>query len=83
MSDSEEILNEIKINSLISSEEFVNNIEKFATENNIEYIDAVVEYCKRNNIEIETAASIIKSTNWMKTKIQKEAQDLRVINIDK
>jgi len=44
-----------------------------------EYIDAVVEWCAKHNIEVETAASIIKSTPTLKSKIQMEAEDLNVL----
>ena len=58
---------------------FVEEIEKLCIEKNIEYIDAVVIWCEKNNLEIETAAYWIKKDPTMKSKIQAEAENLKIL----
>jgi hypothetical protein len=58
---------------------FVAEIETLCKEKNIEYIDAVVMWCQKNNLEVETAAFWIKKDSTMKSKIQAEAEDLRIL----
>ena len=58
---------------------FVAEIETLCKEKNIEYIDAVVMWCQKNNLEVETAAYWIKKDSTMKSKIQAEAEDLRIL----
>lgn len=69
----------IKINSMISTPDFIKEVEEMVYETGADYVDAVVEYCKKHGIEIETAASIIKSTPTLKSKIQIEAEDMNVL----
>lgn len=69
----------VKIKSLKSSSEFLHNIDLIVKEKKLDYIDAVVYYCEQNNIEIETAASIIKNSSYMKYNIQVEAENLNII----
>ena len=58
---------------------FILEIETLCKTKNIEYIDAVVMWCERNNLEVETAAHWIKKDPTMKSKIQAEAENLRVL----
>jgi hypothetical protein len=69
----------VKIKSLKSSSEFLHNIDLIVKEKRMEYIDAVVYYCEKNNIELETAASIIRNSSYMKYNIQVEAENLNII----
>lgn len=62
-----------------TSADFAKEIEKIATSKKIGFFDAVVLYCEVNNIEVETAASIVKQSTFLKTKIQHEAEDLRLM----
>jgi hypothetical protein len=59
--------------------EFVKEIDKIASNGSISYFDAVIDYCEKNNIEMETAASIIKQSTLLKSKIQIEAENLNMI----
>ena len=69
----------VKIKSLKSSSEFLHNIDLIVKEKQLEYIDAVIYYCEKNNIELETAASIIRNSSYMKYNIQVEAENLNFI----
>lgn len=69
----------VKIKSLKSSSEFLHNIDIIVKEKQLDYIDAVVYYCEKNNIELETAASIIRNSSYMKYNIQVEAENLNFI----
>ena len=69
----------VKIKSLKSSSEFLHNIDLIVKEKQLEYIDAVIYYCEKNNIELETAASIIRNSSYMKYNIQVEAESLNFI----
>lgn len=70
-----------KIKSLTvkSSSEFLHNIDIIVKEKNLEYIDAVIYYCEKNNIELETAASVIRNSSYMKYNIQIEAENLNFL----
>jgi hypothetical protein len=59
--------------------EFAKEIEDLVWQHDIEYIDAVVFYCEKNNIEIETAASLIKMNDHVKSKVQSEAEALHYL----
>jgi len=69
----------MKIASMKQPSELVLAIEMIVREKNIEYIDAVVYYCERNNLEIETIADIIKQNAALKSKIQAEAEGLKMV----
>lgn len=56
--------------------EFLQEIEALVKERKMEYIDAVLHYCNEQGIELETAASLIKGSMAMKSKIQDEAENL-------
>lgn len=71
--------NQVKIKSLQSSTEFIKNIDALVKEGGLDYIDAVVHYCEQNNVEIETVASIIKNSSYMKSNIQIEAENLNFL----
>ena len=58
---------------------FIQEIENLCKSKNIEYIDAVVLWCERNNLEVETVAIWIKKDQTMKSKIQAEAENLRIL----
>ncbi len=67
---------ELKINT---PSQFAMEIEKIVKEKSIEYLDAVMYYVEKNGIEVETAASLIKSSQILKAKIAREAEDLRLL----
>lgn len=57
----------------------IQEIETIVKKRNLEYIDAVIYYCEKNNLEIETMAEIIKQNSAMKSKIQIEAENLKMV----
>lgn len=69
----------MNIPKIKTSSDFAKEIEKIATSKSIGFFDAVVLYCEMHNIEVETAASIIKQSTFLKTKIQHEAEDLNLM----
>lgn len=72
-------MNKIKINSIKTVQEFIKEIDKLVRDFKLDYIDAVIYYCEKNNIEIETAASLVKSSSKIKSKIQSYAEDKNYI----
>jgi len=71
--------NQIKINTLQSTTEFIRIIERLVKDDGLDYIDAVIFYCEQNNVEIETAASIIRNSTYIKSNIQIEAENLNFL----
>ena len=63
---------------MLKNSSFVEEIEKLCRDKNIEYIDAVVFWCEKNKLEIETAAYWIKKDPVMRSKIQLEAENLKI-----
>jgi hypothetical protein len=59
--------------------QFALEIEMVVKEKKIDYLDAVMYYVGKNNIEVETAASLIKSSQILKGKIAAEAEQLRLL----
>ena len=59
--------------------QFALEIEMVVKEKNINYLDAVMHYVEKNNIEVETAASLIKSSQILKGKVAAEAEELRLL----
>ena len=51
-----------------------------AVEKGINHLDAVVHYCETNEIEIETVTKLI--TKALKTKIEANARELRLVSSD-
>lgn len=69
----------MKLNNIKSSSDFVKEIDKLAVSKNLTYFEAVMHYCETNNIEVETAASLIKQSVVLKSKIQIEAENLNLV----
>jgi len=57
----------------------IQEIETLVNNTTLDYIDAVVFYCEKNNLEVETMAEIIKHNSAMKSKIQLEAETLKMV----
>lgn len=72
-------MNKIKIKTVLSSSNFIKEIEKLVIEKRLSYMDAIVYFCEKNSIEIETAASLIKMSTKMKSKLQTEAKALHLL----
>jgi len=72
-------LGNVVVNGGLNQETFVQQIDAIVKEYNIDYMDAVIHFCEKNNIEIETAASIIKSNQRIKSRLQHEAEDLHFL----
>ena len=62
-----------------TTSQFALEIEMVVKEKKIDYLDAVMYYVEKNNIEVETAASLIKSSQILKGKIAAEAEQLRLL----
>jgi hypothetical protein len=72
-------MKKIEFNLENTSIKFVQEIEKLVLEKGYDYIDAVVSYCKTNNIEIESAASIIKTSSKIKSRVRLEGENLNIL----
>jgi len=59
--------------------EMYNEIERFVINKKCTYIDAVILYCELNQIEVEQAASMVSGNEFIKAKIQDEAENLNLI----
>lgn len=55
---------------------FVEEITKLTTTHNLDIMDAVVHFCEKTGMEIETAASIIKKHEGLKSLLQEQAETL-------
>lgn len=70
----------LKIDSIKNSNTFIAEIENMmSTKGYDSYIDAIVDYCKTNGMDVETAASMLKNSVKMKSKIQKEAEKVNLL----
>lgn len=69
----------MSITSIKSTSDFVIDIEKLVVNKKINFFDAVILYCEINNIEVEVAASLVKQSTVLKSKIQYEAENLNLM----
>ena len=65
----------------ITPKNFSLQIEQMAADKGITHFDAVLHYCETNEVEVETVSKLI--TKALKTKIEANARDLRLLNSDK
>ena len=59
--------------------QFVAEVEKIVKEKNITYLEACMHYSQIANVEIEAIASLIKGSQVLKSKIQVDAEKLRLV----
>lgn len=55
------------------------SVDILVKKHKLTYIDAIVAFCEQNNIEVETAAALVKSSSRLKSKIEAEGIDLKLI----
>ena len=60
-------------------DEFIAYIHKIARQPDSNYMEAVLDYAHKNDIEIEALADIIRKNPNIKSRIQDEAEDLRLM----
>lgn len=69
----------MQIKSVKTSSEFAKEIEKIVKDKKLEYLEAVLLYCTSHDLEIESIASLVKTNQTLKAKIQTEAEDLNFL----
>jgi len=70
---------EEQLENVITSSKFIKEVEEFVLRTKEPYLDAIVHLAQKNGIEIETAASIVKSSMVLKSKLQVEAENLNYL----
>ena len=69
----------MELSNIKTPTQFVSEIEKIVQEKKIPYLDAVMYFVESRKVEVETVASLIKGSQVLKSKIQGEAEDLRLV----
>ena len=59
--------------------QFVHEVDKIVKEKNISYLNACMYYAQQANVEIEIIASLIKGSQLLKSKVQFDAEQLRLV----
>ena len=72
-------MDELKFAKALSTERFYKEVEVLVKTHNLNYMDAVVFFCEKNDIEVETAASMIRSNQRIKSHIQTEGEALNFL----
>ncbi len=72
-------MDELKFAKALSTERFYKEVELLVNTHNLNYMDAVVFFCEKNDIEVETAASMIRSNQRIKSHIQTEGEALNFL----
>lgn len=72
-------MDELKFAKALSTERFYKEVEVLVNSHNLNYMDAVVFFCEKNDIEVETAASMIRSNQRIKSHIQTEGEALNFL----
>jgi hypothetical protein len=60
-------------------DEFFEYVYKISRQPDSNYMEAVLDYAHKNDIEIEALADIIRKNPNIKSRIQDEAEDLRLM----
>ena len=60
-------------------DEFFEYVYKISRQPDSNYMEAVLDYAYKNDIEIEALADIIRKNPNIKSRIQDEAEDLRLM----
>jgi|TARA_R110000796_G_scaffold131280_1_gene246881 hypothetical protein len=60
-------------------DDFMTYVHKLAKQPDSNYMDAVLDYAQKNDIEIEALGDIIRKNTNLKSRIQDEAEDLRLM----
>lgn len=71
--------NNLKFIRQITSDKFYKELESLVRDHNLSYIDAIIHFCEQNDIEVETAASMVKSNQRIKSFLLAEGEDLNFI----
>ena len=69
----------LKFSKMMSTDIFYKEIEKLVSAYKFTYMDAVVFFCESNDIEVETAASMIRNNQRIKSHIQTEGEELNFL----
>lgn len=67
------------LENVMTAAKFIKEVEEFVLRTKESYLDAIVHLANKNGIEIETAASIVKSSMVLKSKLQAEAEELNYL----
>jgi len=59
--------------------QFVAEVEKIVKEKRMTYLDACLDYARTANVEVETIASLIKGSQVLKSKVQADAEDQKLL----
>ena len=59
--------------------QFVAEVEKIVKDKKMNYLDACLEYARIANVEVETIASLIKGSQVLKSKVQADAEDNKLL----
>ena len=59
--------------------QFVAEVEKIVKEKKMNYLDACLEYARIANVDVETIASLIKGSQVLKSKVQADAEDNKLL----
>lgn len=70
---------DIQVKGMLSYQDFLRDVEEIVYESGTDYVDAVLDYCARNGVEVETAAAMVRKSESLRSKLQREAEDLRLI----
>lgn len=54
-------------------------IEELVNKHDLDYIDACLLYCEQHDLEVELIGEMLKSNQFIRAKIQKEAENLNYI----
>ena len=69
----------MELSNIKTPTQFVSEIEKIVQEKKIPYLDAVMYFVESRKVEVETVASLIKGSQVLKSKIQVDAEKLRLV----
>ena len=72
-------MSEVAAAGLKTPTQFIAEVEKIVKDKNMTYLDACLEYARTANVELETIASLIKGSLTLKSKIQADAEALKMI----
>jgi len=67
-----------KKNETLKTEEILNETSKLMNDD-VSFMDALVHYAQKNDIEIELIGDIVRNSPILKSMIQEDAEELRLV----
>lgn len=68
-----------KVEKRFNANSFAEAVEKLVRDESLDYLEAIMEVCERNDLEPEAAATIIKKSDVIRSKLEATCRHRRIL----